>query len=105
MTLPTLIITACFLIFAVTVVLFGGPSVGKAKSRRLSTVKDRHAASTEAVVAAQMRKTIQAASGRDSKLSRLMPPREEREKRSEERRVGKEGVSTGRSRGARYNSH
>src|SRR3546814_1767914 len=41
MTLPTLIITACFLIFAVTVVLFGGPSVGKAKSRRLSTVKDR----------------------------------------------------------------
>src|SRR3546814_62379 len=39
MTLPTLIITARFLIFAVTVVLFGGPSVGKAKSRRLSTVK------------------------------------------------------------------
>jgi len=81
MTLPTLIIAACFLIFTVTVVLFGGPSVGKAKSRRLSMVKDRHAASTEAVVAAQMRKTIQAASGRDSKLSSLMPRREEMEKR------------------------
>ncbi len=52
MTLPTLIIAACFLIFAVMVVLFGGPSAGKAKSRRLSMVKDRHAASTEAVVAA-----------------------------------------------------
>src|SRR3546814_8600493 len=93
MTLPTLIITACFLIFAVTVVLFGGPSVGKAKSRRLSTVKDRHAASTEAAVAAQMRKTIQAASGRDSKLSSLMPRRAEMEKRLL-RKIGRAPDST-----------
>src|SRR3546814_3318054 len=87
MTLPTFIIAACFLTFAVMVVLFGGPSVGKAKSRRLSMVKDRHAASTEAVVAAQMRKTIQATNGRDSKLSSFMPRREEMEKRLQ--RTGK----------------
>ena len=42
--------------FGMLVLAFAGPSVGKAKSRRLATVRDRHANSTEAVVAAQMRK-------------------------------------------------
>src|SRR5690606_12332034 len=81
MTLPTLIIAACFLAFVLVVLLFGGPSVSKSKSRRLAMMKDRHAASTEAVVAAQMRKTIQAASGRGSSLSSLMPRREQMELR------------------------
>ena len=87
MNLSTLIIAACFLAFTLTVLLFGGPSVSKAKSRRLAMMKDRHAASTEAVVAAQMRKTIQAASGQGSSLSSLMPRREQMELRL--RRTGK----------------
>lgn len=67
---------------------FAGPPAGKAKSRRLASVRDRHAASTEAVVAAQMRKTIQSGGGRGgSGLSNLMPRRELMEKRL--RRTGK----------------
>jgi tight adherence protein B len=69
-------------------VLLSGPSMGKAKTRRLAMVKDRHANSTEAVVAAQMRKTIQAGGARGGQnLSSLMPRREEMEKRL--RRTGK----------------
>ncbi|WP_447762826.1 type II secretion system F family protein [Sphingopyxis panaciterrae] len=83
-----LIIAAAFLAFAVLVILLGGPSVGKAKNRRLSMVKDRHANSTEAVVAAQMRKTIQAAGGQgNASISSLMPRREQMELRL--RRTGK----------------
>jgi tight adherence protein B len=83
-----LIIGGAFLAFTMLVILLGGPSSGKAKSRRLAMVKDRHAASTEAVVAAQMRKTIQASSSTGgSNLSSLMPRREEMEKRL--RRTGK----------------
>ena len=82
-----LVAGGAFLAFTL-IVLLAGPSVGKAKSRRLATVKDRHANSTEAVVAAQMRKTIQAAgAGRAQSLSSLMPRREEMEKRL--RRTGK----------------
>lgn len=88
-----LIIAGAFLAFAVLVILLGGPSAGKAKSRRLATVKDRHAASTEAVVAAQMRKTIQSAGNRgDSPLTSLLPRREELEKRI--RRTGKGWTTT-----------
>lgn len=83
-----LIIAAALSAFTMLVIVLGGPSVGKAKTRRLAMVKDRHAASTEAVVAAQMRKTIQASGGRgDSSLTNLMPRREELEKRI--RRSGK----------------
>ena len=83
-----LIIAGALLAFAVLVILLGGPSAGKAKSRRLAMVKDRHAASTEAVVAAQMRKTIQSVGHRgDSALTSLLPRREELEKRI--RRTGK----------------
>lgn len=94
MNLPViLIIAGAFLAFAILVILLGGPSVGKAKTRRLAMVKDRHAASTEAVVAAQMRKTIQASGGRgESSLSSLMPRREELEKRI--RRTGKNWTVT-----------
>jgi tight adherence protein B len=83
-----LIIAAAFAAFALLVLLLGGPSVGKAKNRRLAMLKDRHAASTEAVVAAQMRKTIQSggAAGKNN-ISSLMPRREEMEKRL--RRTGK----------------
>ncbi|MBO9695580.1 MAG: type II secretion system F family protein [Sphingopyxis sp.] len=88
MNLPViLIIAGAFLAFAFLAILLGGPSSGKAKSRRLATVKDRHAASTEAVVAAQMRKTIQAGSKGDSTLTQFLPRREELEKRI--RRTGK----------------
>lgn len=94
MNLPViLIIAGAFMAFAVLVILLGGPSAGKAKSRRLATVKDRHAASTEAVVAAQMRKTIQSAGRRgDSSLTSLLPRREELEKRI--RRTGKSWTLT-----------
>jgi len=88
MNLPViLIITGAFAAFALLVILLGGPSVGKAKTRRLAMVKDRHAASTEAVVAAQMRKTIQSAGRGGTTLTSLMPRREEMEKRL--RRTGK----------------
>jgi tight adherence protein B len=82
-----LIIGGAFLAFTL-LVLLSGPSMGKAKTRRLAMVKDRHANSTEAVVAAQMRKTIQAGSARGGQnLSSFMPRREEMEKRL--RRTGK----------------
>jgi tight adherence protein B len=88
MNLPViLIIAAAFLAFALLVILLGGPSAGKAKTRRLAMVKDRHAASTEAVVAAQMRKTIQSVGQGGTSLTSLMPRREEMEKRL--RRTGK----------------
>lgn len=65
-----------------------GPSSSKAKSRRMSAVKDRHAASTEAVVAAQMRKTIASVGSRGpTSLASLMPRRELLELRL--RRTGK----------------
>lgn len=88
MNLPVILIVAgAFLAFAILVILLGGPSAGKAKTRRLAMVKDRHAASTEAVVAAQMRKTIQSGGRGASTLTSLMPRREEMEKRL--RRTGK----------------
>ncbi|HEY0597358.1 type II secretion system F family protein [Sphingopyxis sp.] len=93
MNLPViLIIAGAFLAFALLVLLLGGPSVGKAKTRRLAMVKDRHAASTEAVVAAQMRKTIASGSKADSALTSLLPRREELEKRI--RRTGKSWTLT-----------
>ncbi|HWV60364.1 MAG TPA: type II secretion system F family protein [Sphingopyxis sp.] len=93
MNLPViLIIAGAFLAFALLVILVGGPSAGKAKTRRLAMVKDRHAASTEAVVAAQMRKTIQSGRADDSSLTHLLPRREELEKRI--RRTGKSWTLT-----------
>lgn len=94
MNLPViLIIAAAFLAFAILVILLGGPSAGKAKTRRLAMVKDRHAASTEAVVAAQMRKTIQSGGRKsDSSLIALMPRREELDLRI--RRTGKSWTLT-----------
>ena len=79
-----MILTIVAVVMAVSMLLFAfaGPSAGKAKNRRLASVRDRHAASTEAVVAAQMRKTIQSVGGRPgSGLSSLMPRRELMEKR------------------------
>lgn len=79
---------AALLAVGMLALAFAGPSAGKAKTRRLSSVKDRHAASTEAVVAAQMRKTIAAAgNGGNSSISSLMPRRELMELRL--RRTGK----------------
>ncbi len=93
MNLPViLIIAGAFLAFALLVVLLGGPSASSAKTRRLAMVKDRHAASTEAVVAAQMRKTIQSGARGDSALTNMLPRREELEKRI--RRTGKSWTLT-----------
>ncbi|KGB57341.1 type II secretion system F family protein [Sphingopyxis sp. SE2] len=93
MNLPViLIIAGALLAFVLLVILLGGPSEGKAKTRRLAMVKDRHAASTEAVVAAQMRKTIQSGRAGDSSLTHLLPRREELEKRI--RRTGKNWTLT-----------
>ena len=93
MNLPViLIIAGAFLAFAILVILLGGPSAGQAKTRRLAMVKDRHAASTEAVVAAQMRKTIQSSRGGQSSMTALLPRREELEKRI--RRTGKSWTLT-----------
>lgn len=87
MSVILILIAAAFGI-AVLLILFGGPSVGKAKSRRLATVKDRHAATTEAVVAAQMRKTIASAQSNGlGNISNFMPRREQMELRL--RRTGK----------------
>lgn len=92
MNLPViLIIAGAFLAFAILVIVLGGPSAGQAKTRRLAMVKDRHAASTEAVVAAQMRKTIQGRTS-DSSLTALLPRRDELEKRI--RRTGKNWTLT-----------
>src|SRR3546814_19346816 len=97
MNLPViLIIAGAILAFVLLAILVGGPSASKAKTRRLAMVKDRHAASTEAVVAAQMRKTIQSGRAGDSSLTQLLP------RRSDERRVGKECVSTFSSRWSPY---
>ena len=82
-----LVLGAALLAFILLVLLLGGPSAGKAKTRRLANLKDRHAASTEAVVAAQMRKTIQSASHSGQALSSLIPRRDLMELRL--RRTGK----------------
>lgn len=90
MNLPMLLtIAAAFVALAVLALAFAGPSASKAKNRRLASVRDRHAASTEAVVAAQMRKTIAATSnnGPGANISHLMPRREQMELRL--RRTGK----------------
>ncbi|WP_033073060.1 type II secretion system F family protein [Sphingopyxis sp. MWB1] len=89
MTLPILLIVgAAISAFALLAMALGGPSPAKAKSRRLGAVKDRHAASAEAVVAAQMRKTIQAVNRKgEGGLSALMPQRDQMELRL--RRTGR----------------
>ena len=79
-----LIIVAAVVALSMLAFAFAGPSAGKAKNRRLASVRDRHAASTEAVVAAQMRKTIQSVGGQTgTNLSNLIPRRELMEKRLE----------------------
>lgn len=89
MNMPVIItIMATFAGLLLLGLAFAGTSAGKAKSRRLSAVKDRHAASTEAVVAAQMRKTIaQVSGGGANSLASFMPRRDMMELRL--RRTGK----------------
>ncbi len=73
--LPLLMLGVGVLVaIALLVFAFAGPSVDKAKIRRLTAVKDRHVSTTGAVVEAQMRR-IQA--GRQSKMdgfaARIIP--------------------------------
>lgn len=87
MNLPLILtIAAAVVALGMLAMALTGPSAAKAKTRRLSSVRDRHANSTEAVVAAQMRKTI-AASSSGTNISSLMPRRELMELRL--RRTGK----------------
>jgi tight adherence protein B len=89
MNMPVIItIIATFTGLVLLGMAFGGPSSGASKTRRLSALKDRHAASTEAVVAAQMRKTIAQVNGSAvNSLASFMPRRELLELRL--RRTGK----------------
>ncbi|NCP11151.1 MAG: type II secretion system F family protein [Sphingomonadales bacterium] len=51
--------TAIIFAMLVTMVqLYASPSTGKARSRRLTAIRERHTGDTEAMMAAQMRKTI-----------------------------------------------
>lgn len=87
-----LIAVAAFLVLLMLYAAFAGPSTSKAKARRIAAVRDRYAASTEAVVAAQMRRTIQSANGRNSSIAKLIPRRDEMVKRL--RRTGKDWTVT-----------
>jgi tight adherence protein B len=82
-----LLLTAAFAAVIMLFMAFSGPSVSKAKSRRLANLTDRYAASTEAVVAAQMRKTIQSRRASTGGIASILPRREEMVKRL--RRTGK----------------
>lgn len=84
-----LILLAAAAAFGLLYMALAGPSVAKAKARRLASLKDRYAASTEAVVAAQMRKTIQSRNKLGSNnLSSFIPRRDEMIKRL--RRTGRD---------------
>lgn len=89
MNMPVILIIFMALAAIVMLLLaFVGPSAAKAKTRRLAMVKDRHAETTEAVVAAQMRKTIAAVGSQGlTNISSFMPRRELMEKRL--KRTGK----------------
>jgi tight adherence protein B len=67
---------AALLCLGMVVFAFAGPSQAKAKMRRLNAVRDRHSASTGAVVEAQMRRILQARETRmDGIAQRLLPNR------------------------------
>lgn len=76
-----LLLAAGLSAIAMLYMAFSGPSASKAKSRRLANLKDRYAASTEAVVAAQMRKTIASRRTATGGLAAIFPRQEEMIKR------------------------
>jgi tight adherence protein B len=74
--MPLIILTVGTLVVLLLIfVAFSGPSTGKELSRRLSSAKDRHAASATASIEAQMRKAISArqASKMDNVASQFLP--------------------------------
>lgn len=82
-TLPILIMAAGVMgTLMLMVFAFSGPSAEKAKSRRLTALRDRHSNSTGAVVEAQMRR-IQANRGTrmDGVAGRILPNAEQLQKR------------------------
>src|SRR3546814_12681643 len=108
--------------FALLFFAFSGPSAEKAQARRLALVRGRHSQSANALVEAQMRRAISNMPNTSGVLTSLIPNPENLYKRnrmtgkqwtlrqyagasaarSEERRVGKECVSTCRSRWSPY---
>ncbi len=74
--MPMIMLTVGVLVTLLLVfVAFSGPSASKALTRRLSSAKDRHAASTLAAIEAQMRKAISSrkATKMDNVASQILP--------------------------------
>ncbi len=74
--MPIIMLTiGTFAALLLVFVAFSGPSTSKALSRRLSSAKDRHAASAAASIEAQMRKAISArqATKMDNVASQILP--------------------------------
>lgn len=66
-----------FLLFVI-IILFSGPDVGKAATRRMAVIRERYSSSNEAALAAQMRRTIaQRLPGNDGGLVKLIPKPEQ----------------------------
>ena len=84
-TMPVLMLGGLVLMMLAMVVLaFSGPSQGKAVTRRLNAMRDRHVASTGAVIEAQMRKIqTQRATKMDNLAQQLLPNRALLKKRLE----------------------
>ncbi len=69
-----------FLVLVGLVFAFATPSAGNARKRRLGRIRDRHALGTEALMAAQMRKTIATRTTQSKgSISRLLPNRKQLE--------------------------
>jgi len=69
-----LTVIGMFAVLAMLFAAFSGPSVAKAQSRRLHSMKDRHAESTSATIEAQMRRVISRRQTRlDGIATRLLP--------------------------------
>lgn len=64
------------LLLLVIIAALAGPSEGKAQTRRLASIRDRHTTSREAAMEAQMRKTIAARTTQNNSLAKLLPNRE-----------------------------
>ncbi len=66
--------SALFLI--IILLAFSGPSEAKSQGRRLSQIRERHSASHESAMEAQMRKTVAMRVQADSSLAKLLPNRQ-----------------------------
>ncbi|TXC68702.1 type II secretion system F family protein [Sphingorhabdus soli] len=83
-----LLTLALFAPMVMVVFAFGGPSAGKAQSRRLLAIRERHVGGSEEMLAVQMRKTINKRTNqKNSRIANYMPNRKLLENRL--KRTGK----------------